>query len=288
MRLRIVALILAVGVVALGGGTGGVEPPAAAQAMGYRLVNPGYLTVATHGSIPPEIVVGPGQTLGGVDGALYNAFVRDHGLKLKLFQTTFPSMILAVEQGRVDAGEGVFYTAERAKHVYYTYPFYVTRAYIATLASFPYHGPASMDGKKVGTVIGYVWAPYLQQWSTSGTVLFPDEVTVGQALLNGQIQGYVNGFDRFGPGHTILEQPLNGRAVAHPLHPGDFGFPESALANVAYNIVNCKNPGLADALNQELAALRASGAWQKNLAANGLGMETDAQLKSPAQICTGG
>jgi ABC-type amino acid transport substrate-binding protein len=287
MRLRTGAVVLLVCLLCVAG-PAGLGRPARAQSMNYRLVNPGYLTVATHGTLPPEIVVGPGDQLGGVDGMLYNAFVKDHGLKLKLFQTTFASMILAVEQGKVDAGEGVFYTAERAKHVYYAYPFYVTHAFIATLPSFQYTGPASMDGKKVGTVIGYVWASYLQQWSPSGASLFPDEVSVSQALLNGQVQGYINGFERLGPGNTILEPPFNGKAVAHPLHPGDFGFPESVLANIAYNIVNCKNPGLAAAMNEEITKLHASGEWQKGLTANQLGPAADAPLKSPAQLCSGG
>jgi len=286
MRSRTV-VAAAAGLLVVWAAFGGGGRQAAAQPA-YHLVTPGYLTVATHGTLPPEIVVGPGDTLSGMDGALYNAFVRDHGLKLKLFQTTFPSMILAVEQGKVDAGEGIFYTAERAKHVYYTYPFYVTHAFIATLPSFPYSGPASMDGKKVGTVIGYVWASYLQQWSASGAALFPDEVSVSQALLNGQVQGYINGFERLGPGNTILEAPFNGKAVVHPLHAGDFGFPQSVLANIAYNIVNCKNPGLALALNQEIRKLHATGEWRKALEANQLGPDADPKLESPMQVCTGG
>jgi len=278
MRLRTGALLLAVCLLIGWGGGVGLRRQATAETMSYRLVNPGYLTIATHGSLPPEISVGPGDRLGGVDGAFFNAFAKDHRLKLKLFETTFPSMILAVEQGKVDVGEGVFYTAERAKHVYYTYPFYLTRAVIFTLQTFPYAGPQSMDGKKVGTVIGYVWASYLQKWSASGAALFPDEVSTIQALLNGQIQGYVNG-----AGGTIPPS-----LVAHPLHAGDFGFPDSVLANIAYNILNCNNHGLADVLNQELTKLHTSGAWLKALKANGLGSDTDAGLTSPAQVCTGG
>ena len=278
MRLRPAALTLVVCLFWVWGAIGGAGPQAAGQPTNLRLVNPGYLTVATHGTLPPEIIVGPGDKLGGMDGVLYNAFVKDHGLQLKLFQTTFPSMILAVEQGKVDAGEGVFYTAERAKHVYYTYPFYLSRAVIFTLKSFHYGGPASMDGKRVGTVIGYVWAPYLQKWSAPGAALFPDEVTAVQALFNGQVQGYVNG--RGG------RQAPN--VVAHDLHPGDFGFPESVLANIAYNIVNCKNPGIAAALDQELTTLHKNGEWLKALKTNNLGPEDDAGLKSPTQVCTGG
>jgi ABC-type amino acid transport substrate-binding protein len=279
-RIRIRALASAVAALLLGG----VAPPAAAQQAGFQPVTPGYLTVATHGSLVPEIVVGPGDQLGGVDGALFNAFVRDHGLKLKLFQTTFASMILAVEQHKVDAGEGVFYTPARAKHVYYTYPFYVSHAVIYTLKSFPYSGPSSMTGKRVGTVIGYVWAPYLQKWSAAGAALFPDEVTVGKALLNGQIDGYINGEG------VIHAAPFKDapNVVAHRLQVGDFGMPESALANLAYNIVTCDNRGVAAALNEELAKLHANGQWQKNLAANGLGPDADPPLKSPQQLCPGG
>ncbi len=278
MRLRTLAVMLLVI------GIGALQSPALPQAPAFRLVNPGYLTVGTYGSGPPVIVVGPGETLGGIDGALFNAFVKDHGLKLKLFQTTFASMILAIEQGKADVGEDVFYTAERAKHIYYTYPFFVGHAVLFTAKSLPYTGADSMNGKKIGTVIGFVWAPYLQKWSASGTALFPDMTAVGQALLNDQIQGYINGYT------AIHEPPLNDspNIVAHTLHAGDFGMPESLLVNIAYNIVNCKNRGIAAALDQELATLHRTGAWQKVLETNGVGPDADAPLQSPAQICTGG
>lgn len=260
------------------------QPWAFSQPTPYHLVNPGYLTVGTYGSGPPVIVVGPGETLGGIDGALFNAFVKDHGLKLKLFQTTFSSMILAIEQGKIDVGEDVFYTAERAKHIYYTYPFFVGHAVLFTAKSLPYSGPESMNGKKIGTVIGFVWAPYLQKWSASGTALFPDMAGVGQALLNDQIQGYINGYT------AIHEPPISDspNIVAHTLHAGDFGMPESLLVNIAYNIVNCNNRGIAAALDQEITKLHTTGEWQKVLETNGVGPDSDAPLKSPAQICTGG
>jgi len=260
------------------------QPWAFSQPTPYHLVNPGYLTVGTYGSGPPVIVVGPGETLGGIDGALFNAFVKDHGLKLKLFQTTFSSMILAIEQGKIDIGEDVFYTAERAKHIYYTYPFFVGHAVLFTAKSLPYSGPDSMTGKKIGTVIGFVWAPYLQKWSAAGTALFPDMTAVGQALLNDQIQGYINGYT------AIHEPPLNDspNIVTHTLHAGDFGMPESLLVNIAYNIVNCQNRGMAAAMDQEITKLHRSGEWQNVLETNGVGPDSDAPLTSPAQICTGG
>lgn len=260
---------------------GGVQSHASPQPAAFRLVNPGSLTVATYGTVQPVIVVSPGDKLGGLEGALFNAFVRDHGLKLKLYQTTFSSMILAVEQGKVDVGTYVFYTQERAKHVYYTDPFFISRAVIYTLKSFAYSGPESMNGQKVGTVVGFVWAGPLQTWSASGAALFPDQVTVGQALLNGQIQGYVNG------NMVIHAAPLSDspNVVAHPLHPGDFTIPESMLSNKAYNLVGCSNRSLAAALDQELTNMHSTGEWQKALTANGL---EDVKLETPAQVCSGG
>jgi ABC-type amino acid transport substrate-binding protein len=262
-------------------GIGGTAWQTAAQPANLPLVEPGYLTVATYGTGIPAIVVGPGDSLGGLDGALFNAFARDHQLKLKLYQTTFASMILAVQQGKVDIGTYIFYTPERAKHVYYTYPFWVSHAVLFTLKSTPYSGPESLKGKKVGTVIGFVWAPYLQQWSASGAALFPDQATVAQALLNGQIQGYVNG-------QVLLHTPPlsdSPEVVAHQLHPGDFDIPEPLLANIAYNIVNCDKRDLATALDQELAKMHSTGEWQETLKANGLGPDADVELATPEQMC---
>ena len=255
-----------------------------AETADFRLVEPGYLTVGTYGTGIPAIIVGPGDKLGGLDGALLNAFARDHDLQIKLYQTTFASQILAVEQGKVDVGTYVFYTAERAKHVFYTYPFWVSHAVIFTLRSTPYSGPESMDGKKVGTVVGFVWAPYLQKWSSAGGVLFPDQATIGQALLNGQIDGYVNG-------EVLLHTPPisdSSDVVAQRLQPGDFGFPASVLSNLSYNLVNCNNRGLAAAMDEEFAKLHSNGEWLTVLKDYGLTADADVDLKSPNQVCSGG
>jgi ABC-type amino acid transport substrate-binding protein len=278
MRLRLTALA---GLVSIVCAAVGVVPAARAQEAKLRLVEPGALTVATYGTGIPAIVVGPGDHLGGLDGAFFTAFARDHHLKLKLYQTTFASMILAVEQGKVDVGVYIFYTPERAKHVYYTYPFWVSHARLFTLKSFKYSGPASLNGQKVGTVIGFVWAPYLQKWSASGAALYPDQATVAQALLNGQIQGYVNG-------EVVMHTPplsSSHDVVANALNPGDFDIPEKLLANVSYNIVDCNNAALAAALNAEMTKLHSTGEWAKVLTENGLGPDSDVKLAAPEQGC---
>jgi polar amino acid transport system substrate-binding protein len=278
---RVVALLGALlGTVLVSCG-GGASAGSQNSQNSLHLVNPGYLTVATHASLAPEIVVGPGQHIGGMDGVLFNAFVKEHHLKIKLYQTTFPSMILAVRQGKADIGEGVFYTADRAKQVRYTYPFWLGRAAVITLKSTPYKNAASFQDKTIGTVIGYVWAPYLQKVFGARAKLYQDEATVGQALLNGQIDGYVNGAS------TVDAPPLTAKKVAaHLLKPGDWGMPDSALTTIAHNIVKCDNTGLESAMNKTLSEQYKSGAWLKALKSYHLDKNSQAQLKTVKQLCT--
>jgi polar amino acid transport system substrate-binding protein len=255
--------------------------PASGQQARYQLVTPGFLTVATYSSTPPAIIVGPGDQLGGLDGALLTSFARDHGLKLSLYQTTFASVILAVQQGKVDVGTYYYYTSERAKTVYYTYPFLREQASVITLKSFPYSGVDSLKGKKVGGVVGHVWAPFLQKAFGPNAVLFPNGVNVATALLNGQVDAYVNS--------TIVLQaaPINSspNVVAHVFKRGDLDMPDSVLSTMDYNFVNCKNRGLADALNEQMVKLHKSGEWVKILEQNGLDPGSDVPLEAPPQLC---
>jgi ABC-type amino acid transport substrate-binding protein len=276
---RIAAILAALLLVAACGGGAGQSKQSGSS---YQLVHAGYLTVATYGTGKPQVVVGPGDHFAGVDGDYLTQFAKDHKLKIKLFQTTFASVILAVQQRKADVGAYIFYTPQRAKQMYYAYPYFNSgKTVIFTLKSFHYTGPSSMQGKKVGTVVGFVWAPYLQKWSAQGAALYPDQASIGQALLNGQIQGYVNG-------DTAAEiPPLNNSSnvVQHQLKAGDYGLPAVLLTNDSYNIVNCNNKGLATALNQELSKLRSGGQLKKYYDASGASTANLPKLKSPPQGC---
>lgn len=257
---------------------GGASPSSTGPSL--SLITPGTLTVATYGSAAPAMTI-TGNTLGGLDGALINAFVAAHHLKLDLYQTTFASVILAVEQGKADLGTYYYYTAARASQVYYTFPFFLERAAMFTQKSFNYSGPASMQGKKVGTVVGFVWAPYLQTVFGSNAVLYPNSTDAAEALINGQIQGYVNSSDNEG------NPPINNNAniVPNLIQPGQYGMPTSALNTLAYNFVNCGNKGLAQALNAEMTTLHQGSAWDNVLTSNGLPLNVDSPLQAPAQEC---
>jgi ABC-type amino acid transport substrate-binding protein len=234
-----------------GGATGG----------SFNLITPGTLTVATWGTSMPEVSV-DGNTLGGLDGVWINQFVSDHNLKLKIFQTTFPSSILAVQQGKADMGAYFYWSTARAKQAFYTLPFFADYSAVLTKSSFSYSGPSSLQDKKIGAVVGSVYLPYVKEAFGSRLLVFPDIPQMGQALLNGQVDALVES-------NTIAtEPPLLGRSDISitPIKAGDFGIPESMLRNVAYNVVPCDKKGLADALDVTLQKLMQSGAWAKAVA----------------------
>ena len=71
---------------------------------------------------------------------------RRNGLKVKLFQTTFTSAILAVQQKKADLTMDIYYTPDRAKSLYYTYPFSVEGLQVFTKNDFKYTGPGEPQG----------------------------------------------------------------------------------------------------------------------------------------------
>jgi ABC-type amino acid transport substrate-binding protein len=250
----------------------------------FKLVNPGVLTVATYGNGPPDIIIGSSGELTGLEGELLNMFASRYGLELKLFETTFASMILSVKEHKADVGTYIFYNKDRAAQVYYTLPHWVAdHAAVYTLKTFNYTGPKSLDGKMVGTVNAFVWQPFLQQYFGGNAKFFPDQVVGGTALLNGQIDGWVNGI-------VQLTQPpfdnAQDRVEGHLLNAGDFDMPDSAIFNDSYRIVSCDNKQLAMAMDKLLLELINNGQWAQIMAKYNVKSDEAPRVQSPPeQLC---
>lgn len=152
-----------------------------------------------------------------------------------------------------------------------------------TQPGFPYVGPSSIAGGKVGTVTGSVWAPYLQTALKSGSVLFRSADAAVTALINGQILGYVNYSDREGM------PPINNspNVIRQLLQPGQYGMPSTVLNALAYNFVRCGNAALAQALDGEMTGLQHGNPsqWDAILTSNGLTQNVDPPLQTPPQDC---
>jgi len=144
-RLRLaLGVVLVLVTTACGSSTNGNTSSSTIQGM-IKTITPGVLTIATYGSALPLMKVGPGANeIGGLSGGWANAFAQDFGLQVKLFQTTFSSTLLAVQQGKADLGEPVYYNPTRAKTYYYTYPVDLESLVVFTKKSFSYSGPSSL------------------------------------------------------------------------------------------------------------------------------------------------
>lgn len=252
----VVAAALSVALAACGATT------TSSPGLGFKLITPGVLTVATDVTYPPWVTIVPGvngapDAVGGVDGVLLNAFAAEHGLKLQLLETDFASMLLDAQQGKADIATGFSWNAARAKQLYYTAPFGSEPLVVYTSSSFKYAGPDSLKGKRIATGNGYYEAAVLEAWQP-GTVLFPNNVSGNQALLNGQVDAW------FSDASSLGNEPFRshlGQVTAHSLKTGDFGFTALQIESLIYNGVRCGNGALAKAIDATQTRLHTTGQW---------------------------
>lgn len=250
-----------------------------------KTITPGVLTVATYGTSVPLMTVGPGANqVGGISGAVINAFAADFGLQVRLFQTTFASSLLAVQQGKADISEPVYYNSDRAKTYYYSYPMASDNLVVFTNKSFSYTGPSSLQGHKVASVTGYVWAPYFQKFFGSALQLYASAADAATAFKNGQADAYLDADVNYFNAPLSLSPDITLHAVAG----GDFGLPAATISNRDYFIVPCTEHSVASAINLELDYLHSSGKWATLLSQDGApaGMpQPTPPLNSPPEDC---
>ncbi len=229
----------------------------------FNLVTPGTLTVANFGTEYPEVIVN-GNKITGIDGDLLNAFAKQNGLKVKLFTTSFPSTILAVQQHKADVAVNFYYSPARGQTVKYGGPYFADHTVvIVNKKAIPkYTGPSSLSGKKMGTIVGTVYEPLAQAAFPSGNVtVYPSVPTAGTALINGQIDAMVDSSS------TFTAPPLEGNksVAAYPVKTGQFGITAANITFPDSNIVGCNQNALNSALNAQLKSMQKSGQWDKIL-----------------------
>jgi polar amino acid transport system substrate-binding protein len=228
---------------AMTGCSGGSEQPE--LDLPFSTVEAGVLKVAPYGSSPPIIIQESGE-LSGYLGALINGFAEEHGLEVELFETDFSAALAATQQGRADFTPFIYHNDERATTVYYTSATFVLPGAVIAPDTFDYQGPQSLEGARVGAVVGQVWSPYLTEALGDGAILYQSAAEAGTALVNGQIDVYVNSAAQ------MYNQPLvdQDNLTAHYLEVGDFDMPEIVINNYGTNVVSCENPELARAFDE--------------------------------------
>lgn len=233
-------------------------PASGGASSSLPLVKNGTLTVAAYGSNGKEVILNPDGSLGGFIGEVLNGFAKSRGLTLKTFSAGFASALLAVQQRKADLMYDVFYTDARAKTVHYSNTFFNSPVQAFTKKGFNYTDVNSLKGKKVATVTGLVWTPYIQKAFGSNALIFPSTTAAAQALVNGQADAYINGISQ------LSTPPLSQHSdefTNHDIKAGEVGFPKAIINNNSYMVFSCEGASLADAYNSYVQTLVSGSQW---------------------------
>ncbi|QNH77020.1 amino acid ABC transporter substrate-binding protein [Pseudomonas protegens] len=230
----------------------------------FETLTPGVLAVAAW-VFPPYSIPGPGNQLSGVDGEIIKRIAARECLEIKLTVVDPAAVIQSVIARRADVGIGDWYrTAERSKALGLSAPLYLDM--MGIISSEGYSSISELEGKRIGTVQGYLWVDDLKKVFGDNLVLYPNPVAMAQDLASKRI---ALGVDSFAVGVASQQKgayPGQHIKVSEPdprvratLQPGQSSFPHTKA-----------NTALGVALNDNIQALHASGEIAEILGAFGL------------------
>lgn len=240
----------------------GVQPSAAPPAAdseecvpahpGLVTVEAGFLTVAAY-EYPPFSAI-DGESLSGAEGEILHAIAALECLEVKVQPGAAAAMIQAIETGRADTTLGSWYrTAARAEIVLLSDPVIIDQLTLISVDGVD--SVEGLVGKKVGSTLGFLWNEDLENLLGGDLSLYETTQALYADLAAGRISVVV---DTFPSGQSALQStPVEGAQFRVPApddrvlsttKPGQTNFP-----------VNLSNPGLQEAINNNLKTLRAAG-----------------------------
>jgi polar amino acid transport system substrate-binding protein len=234
------------------GGGGTVSVPASIKSKGT-------ITVAADASYPPNEFVGPdGHTVVGMDADLMNALGAAMGLKVKIVNQTFDSIIPGLASGKYDVGASSFTdTKEREKTVDFV-DYFVAGESFFTKASGGANisGIADICGKTVAVEKGTTEESDAQTQSGKckkagkaavNVLSFPDQNGANLALSSGRAQ---LGFADSPPADYQVKKS-----------GGTFKLVGPSIENAPYGLAVPKNSGLAQPMLAALKVLIGNGKY---------------------------
>lgn len=219
---------------------------------GLTTVEEGFLTVAAY-EYPPFSAI-DGTTLSGAEGEILNSIAALECLEVKVQPGAAAAMIPAIESGRADTTLGSWYrTAARAEIVLLSDPVIIDQLTLISVEGVD--SVEGLIGKKVGSTLGFLWNEDLENILGDDLSLYETTQALYADLASGRISVVV---DTFPSGTAALATtPIDGAQFKVPAPddrvvsttmPGQTNFP-----------VNLENPGLQEAINDNLKTLRESG-----------------------------
>ena len=267
---KVSALILALAMctamlTACGGGnsnttasTGSVAPAPTTSAAtseagadeGYKLATDGTLTMATNAYFPPYEYY-DGQDVIGIDVDIAQAIADKLGLKLKIEDMEFDSIITAVSTGKADLGlAGMTVTPDRQKNVDFSDSYATGIQSVIVKEDSTIAKIDDLEGKKIGVQLSTTGDIYAtDDFGKDSVVQYNKGNDAVMALTQGQVDAVI-----------IDNEPAKSYVAANKgLKILDT---EYATENYAACIAK-DNTGLTKAVNKALAELKADGTLQK-------------------------
>lgn len=227
-------------------------------------VEKGFLTIAAPTFPPFSIPEGP-NAVSGVDADVAKAIAAAECLQIKVAQVEYATAIPYVISGRADLAIGTYYrTEERAKVAALSAPIYLDQMGIFSKDGFD--KVSDLEGRKVGTVQGYLWVDELKTLLGSNLSLYNNYVAMYQDLEAGRIE---IGVDGYGVGSTAQRDGALKGIQIKVAEPDDRVGASVAPPQIGLPIT-LDNTALLAAADEVIAELHASGKMKEILQSYGL------------------
>ncbi|MDT7634778.1 MAG: polar amino acid transport system substrate-binding protein [Pseudonocardiales bacterium] len=247
---------------ACGGGGGGTEAAGnCTPKHQFSTIEKGTLTVGVYDLPPYAMTTGP-DGMSGVDADVLREIAKRECLTITAQAGNTASLIPSVQQGRADLAIGDWYrTVPRSKVVNLSAPLYLDQMGIVSDAGLS--SVTELQGKKVGTVDGYLWVKDLQQVLGDSLRLYPSAVDMNQDLKAGRIEVGVDSygsalFTHKGVATKVLVAQSDDRVAA-----------SKEAAQATFPMAK-DNQDMLKAFDETIAELHKDGTITKILEANGL------------------
>jgi ABC-type amino acid transport substrate-binding protein len=243
-KLALVAVLIVASLVlgACGGAT--TEAPGA---------NLGTVVVGTNAEYPPFEFVDDNGDITGFDIELFGAIAQEAGFEYEVVNTRWDGIFVALASGEFDAViSAATITPERAQQVDFSDPYFNAGQRITVRASDDsISGPDDLAGKQVAVQTGTTGDIWLTDNTEAEVVRYDENTLAFQALANGDVDAAV------ADGPTAVDIVKANPEMDLTVLDGVYTDEEYGIA------VNKDKPELLAAINEGLAAVKASGQYDE-------------------------
>lgn len=228
-------------------------------------VNPGNLTVAVFHN-PPSVVVSDGQ-ITGLQVAVANSVAKEVCLTVQPMVIDPPAGIQAVISGKADVAIGAWtITEERRQVLGITKPTF--KDPLTILSRDGVDSFSDLEGKKVGSVIGFAHNPYTEQIFGGDLSLYPSKLAVLQDLRAGRIEATF--YSYIAPTYDKAMGLGDFTDIEIRIAQPDERVPSSLMPPITGLLYTKGNDALGAALDAEIDRMHAEGEFKQLLTEAGL------------------